>query len=329
MWRRFYEPGLERIRALPGVRAAGIIDLLPLQTWGRNGDFVIEGRPAPASGQAPFAEFREISPGYFRALGIRILKGRDITSQDSQGAPPVLLINAALATRYFAGQDPVGQKINWDGPRTIVGVAADTRQASLDHAPLPELYFPASQRAGNISGMTFTISTNVDPSSVTHAVTSAIQSVDPSQPVFGVKTMTQVVSDSLSNQRLYAWLLGVFAVLALTLASAGIYGVMSYLVTQRTQEFGVRMALGASTNNVLGMVLRQALLLIGSGLAIGLGGAFAVTRVLTNFLFGVKPVDLVTFAGVSVLLTTVALLATYLPALRATRVDPMVALRYE
>ena len=141
--------------------------------------------------------------------------------------------------------------------------------------------------------------------------------------------MERVVSDSLSNQRLYAWLLGVFAVLALTLASAGIYGVMSYLVTQRTQEFGVRMALGASTGKVVRMVLRQALLLIGAGLAIGLVGAFAVTRVLTNFLFGVKPIDLPTFAAVSVVLTAVALLATYLPALRATRVDPMVALRYE
>ena len=177
--------------------------------------------------------------------------------------------------------------------------------------------------------MTFVISTGVEPNSITHAVTAAIQSVDPGQPVFGVKTMKQVVSDSLSNRRLYAWLLGIFAALALTLASAGIYGVMSYLVTQRTQEFGVRMALGASTGNVLRMVLRQALLLIACGLAIGLAGAFAVTRVLTNFLFGVKPIDSATFAGVSMLLTAVALLATYLPALRATRVDPMVALRYE
>ena len=153
--------------------------------------------------------------------------------------------------------------------------------------------------------------------------------MDPSQPVFGVQPMQQVVSDSLSNQRLYAWLLGVFAALALTLASAGIYGVMSYLVTQRTQEFGVRMALGASTNNVLGMVLRQAIALIGAGLAFGLTGAFAVTRVLNNFLYGVKPFDPATCAAVSVVLTAVALLATYLPALRATRVDPMVALRYE
>jgi putative ABC transport system permease protein len=194
---------------------------------------------------------------------------------------------------------------------------------------MPELYFPAAQLSESISGMTFVISTSVEPSSVTHAVTAAIQSVDPSQPVFGVKTMTEVVSDSLSNQRLYAWLLGVFSALALILASAGIYGVMSYLVTQRTQEFGLRMALGASTHNVLGMVLRQALLLISAGLAIGLAGALGLTRVLTNFLFGVKPIDVPTFAGVSLVLTLVALLATYLPALRATRVDPMEALRHE
>jgi predicted permease len=239
------------------------------------------------------------------------------------------MINGALAQRYFEGQDPVGQKIDWAGSRTIVGVAANTRQARLDREPLPEVYFPAAQPNDSISGMTFVISTGVDPKSVTHAVTAAIQSVDPVQPVFGVKTMEQVVSDSLSVRRLYAWLLGIFAALALTLASAGIYGVMSYLVTQRTQEFGVRMALGASSSNVLRMVLRQALLLIAAGLAIGLAGAFAVTRVLANFLFGVKPVDLATFAGVSGVLAAIALLATYLPALRATKVDPMVALRYE
>jgi putative ABC transport system permease protein len=329
MWRRFYEPALERIQSLPGIRAAGIISLLPLQAWGWNGNFAIEGRPKEEPGRQPLAEFRQISPDYFRAMGIRILKGRDIGPEDSASSPHVTLINDALAKRYFAGRDPVGQKINWDSWRTIVGVAANTRQARLDREPLPEVYFPAAQPADSISGMTFVISTLVDPNSVTHAATAAIQSVDPAQPVFGVKTMRQVVSDSLSVRRLYAWLLGIFAALALMLASAGIYGVMSYLVTQRTREFGVRMALGASTGNVLRMVLRQAFVLIGAGLAIGLGGAFAVTRVLNNFLFGVKPIDPLTFAAVSVTLTAVALLATYLPALRATRVDPLVALRYE
>ncbi len=329
MWRRFYEPALDRIRALPGVSGAGIISLLPLQSWGYNGEFAIEGRPPEQPGHEPFAEFRQISPGYFHAMGIRILQGRDLERQDAASAPQVAMINDALAKRYFPGQNPLGQKINWDGWRAIIGVAANTRQATLDREPMPELYLPAAQRAGSLAGMTFVVSTKVDPSGMAHAVTSAIQSVDPAQPVFGIKTMERVVSDSLSNQRLYAWLLGVFAALALTLASAGIYGVMSYLVTQRTQEFGVRMALGASTGNVVRMVLRQALLLIGAGLVAGLVGAVAVTRVLTNFLFGVKPIDLATFAAVSVVLTVVALLATYLPALRATRVDPMVALRYE
>lgn len=280
-------------------------------------------------GHQPFAECRQISPGYFRAMGIHILRGRNIGRQDSASAPYVALINNALAKRYFAGQDPIGQKINWDGWKTIVGVAANTRQVSLDLAPAPELYFPAVQRPGDISGMTFVISTRVDPKSITHAVTAAIQSVDLIQPVFGVKTMEQVVSDSLSNRRLYTWLLGVFSALALTLPSAGIYDVMSYLVTQRTQEFGLRMALGASTHNVLGMVLRQALLLVGAGLAIGLAEALGVMRVLTNFLFGVKPIDVPTFAGLSVVLTLVALLAAYLRALRATRVDPMEALRHQ
>jgi putative ABC transport system permease protein len=329
MWRRFYEPALERIEALPGVRAAGIIRLLPLQNWGTNGDFAIEGRPPAEPGQAPFAEYREISPRYFRAMGIPMVKGRDFSAQDSANSLPVAIINDALARKYFQGQNPVGQKIQWDSWTTIVGVAGSIRQAGLDRDPLPELYFPAAQRPDAISGMTLAISSSVEPTSLTRPIESAIHSVDPSQPVFGVKTMERVVADSLSSQRLYVWLLGVFAAIALILASAGIYGVMSYLVTRRTQEFGVRMALGASTSDILRMVLRQSLMLIAVGVAIGLVGAFAVTRVLTNFLFGVKPTDLATFGAVSLVLIVVALIATYLPALRATKVDPMVALRYE
>jgi putative ABC transport system permease protein len=329
MWQRFYEPALQRIQALPGVRAVGMIRLLPLQNWGTNGEFAIEGRPPAELGQAPFAESREISPGYFRAMGIPIVTGRDLSAQDSANSLPVVMINNALARKYFRGQDPVGQKIQWDSWRTIVGVAGSIRQAGLDRAPLPELYFPAAQHPGAISGMTLVISTSVEPTSLTSAAESAIHSVDPGQPVFGVKTMERVVADSLSSQRLYVWLLGVFAAIALILASAGIYGVMSYLVTRRTQEFGVRMALGASASDILRMVLRQSLMLIAVGVAIGLAGAFAVTRVLTNFLFGVKPTDLATFGAVSLVLIMVALIATYLPALRATKVDPMVALRYE
>jgi predicted permease len=328
MWRRFYAPALDRIRALPGVREAAIISLLPLQTWGWNGDFRIEGQPQVDPARRPLAEFRLVSPGYFRVMGVRVLKGRDFDARDSGTSAPVVLINDALAKRYFPGQDPVGRRLEWDGWRTIVGVVGSTRQAGLDREPLAELYLSAGQ-SGPISGMTFVVSVAVDPGSLTRAVTSAIRSVDPAQPVFGVKTMQEVVSDSLSNQRLYAWLLGVFAALALTLASAGIYGVMSYLVTQRTQEFGVRMALGAGGREVLGIVLRQAGLLIAAGLAIGLIGALAVTRVLANVLFGVKPTDPVTFIAVSAVLVFVAMLATLLPAWRATRVDPMVALRYE
>jgi predicted permease len=329
MWQRFYEPALERIQALPGVRAVGMIKLLPLQNWGTNGDFVIEGRPPAEPGQRPFAESRDVSPGYFRAMGIPIVRGRGISAEDSATSLPVVMINDALARKYFKGEDPIGQKIQWDSLRTIVGVAGSIHQAGLDRAPLPELYFPAAQRPGSIAGMTLVISSNVEPTSLTRSIESAIHSVDPSQPVFGVKTMQRVVSESLSSQRLYVWLLGVFAAIALILASAGIYGVMSYLVTRRTQEFGVRMALGASTRDILRMVLRQSLMLIAVGVAIGLAGAVAVTRVLTNFLFGVKPTDLATFAAVSMVLVIVALIATYLPALRATKVDPMVALRYE
>jgi putative ABC transport system permease protein len=329
MWQRFYEPALDQIRAIPGVRSAGIISLLPLQSWGFNGTFAIDNLPQGEPGKQPFAEYRIVSPGYFQALGIPILKGRDVSTQDSANASPAIFINDALARRYFPDQDPIGHKIVWDTARTIVGVVGSTRQSGLNADPVPEIYMSAAQSDKGISGMTLVISTGVEPGSLTRAVESAIRNVDPTQPVFGVKTMERVVSDSLSNQRLYAWLLGVFAGLALILASAGIYGVMSYLVTQRTREFGVRMALGAGTGDVLRMVLREALMLIAAGVAIGLGGAFAVTRVLSNFLYGVKAIDLPTFAGVSAILIAVALLATYLPARRATKVDPMVALRYE
>jgi predicted permease len=329
MWQRFYEPALDQIRALPGVRAAGMISLLPLQTFGTNGNFGIDNRPQGEPGHEPFAEYRTISPGYFQAMGIPILKGRDVSNQDSANSAHTVLINDALARRYLPGEDPIGHKIQWSSERTIIGVVANIRQAGLSADPVPELYFPAAQRGNSLSGMTLVIGTGVEPASLTRAVESAIHTVDPTQPVFGVKTMERVVADSLSNQRLYAWLLGVFAGLALILASAGIYGVMSYLVTQRTQEFGVRMALGASASDVLRMVLRQALVLIAAGVAIGLCGALAVTRVLADFLFGVRPIDPLTFAAVSAILIVVALVATYLPALRATRVDPMVALRYE
>jgi putative ABC transport system permease protein len=329
MWRQFYEPALDRIRALPGVQSAGMIQLLPLQNWGWNGDFTIDGRPAEKPGRQPLAEYREISPGYFQTMGIPILQGRDFSIEDSPDAPHVALINDTLAKRYFPGENPVGRRIQWDGWRTIAGVTGDVRQAGLDQKPFPELYFPAAQRPGAISGMTLVIRTSVEPSSITHAVESAVRSVDSSQPVFGVKTMQRVISDSLSSQRLYVWLLGIFAGIAVILASAGIYGVMSYLVTQRTREFGVRMALGASTRDILRTVLRQALILVAAGAGIGLVGAFALTRLLTRFLFGVRPTDPVTFGAVSLLLVAVALLASWLPARRATKVDPMVALRYE
>ena len=329
MWQRFYDPALEQIRGLPGVRSAGVISLLPLQSWGYNGPFTIDNQGDGDPARTPAAEFRQVSPGYFQALGIPVLRGRDITSQDVPDAPPTVLVNEALAKRYFANQDPIGHTINWDVARTIVGVVSNTHQAGLNADPLPEVYFPAAQQSKALAGMTFVISTSVEPTSVTRAVEAAIHNVDPSQPVFGVKTMERVVSDSLSNQRLYAWLLGVFAGLALILASAGVYGVMSYLVTQRTREFGVRMAMGASARDVVGMVLRQAMTLVGAGVVIGLIGAFAVTRVLAGFLFGVKPIDMPTFAVVSCIMIAVALFATLIPALRATKVDPMIALRWE
>ncbi|MGI8741981.1 MAG: ABC transporter permease [Bryobacteraceae bacterium] len=331
--RLFYQPVLERLEAIPGVRTAGFISRLPLQEWGSNGDFAIEGMPATEAGKTPFAEFRLITPDYFRALGIPILRGRDVSPRDTPGSTPVVLINEALARRYFRGEDPAGRRIQAAGHQwqTIVGVVGNVRQAGLDRNPLPELYLPVSQLvdSGWMSSMTMVVASHAPPEALIGSIRNAVRAVDPNQPIYRVKTMESVVAESLTNRRLYLWLLVIFAGIALILASAGIYGVMSYLVTQRTAEFGVRMALGARGWDVLLTVLREACGLVLAGVVVGLTIALGVTRVLSSLLYGVSPRDLTIFAGVPLILAAVALAAAWIPAFRATRVDPTIALRYE
>jgi predicted permease len=328
----FYGPTLQRIAALPGVTSAGLTSLLPLQDYWWNTSFEIEGHPPAERGKEPVAEFRATSAGYFTALKIPILAGRNFTDHDAAGAPPVMLVNRALVERYFANEDPIGQRLKLDTALvpTIVGVVGDTRGASLGQPPMPEFYLPFQQVVGWLpTEMTFTVRTEVPPASVVPAIRQAIRAVNPSQPIFRVETMDDVVSRSLSSNRLYMWLLGTFAVIALALATAGIYGVTSYLVTQRTREMGIRLALGAPPASLRAMVVRQEAVVAVIGTAVGLLGAFAVTRLLASFLYGVSATDPVVYTVVAVLLIAIAALASYIPARRATRVDPTTALRTE
>jgi putative ABC transport system permease protein len=330
----------ERVQRIPGVRAVGFVSLLPLQSSNWTARFSIAGRPEETA--APmFAELRYISPGYFRALRIPIRKGRGFTDFDRADSAPVILINDALARQYFPNQDPIGQRIGDRG--AIVGIVGGVRQFGLDSPPTPEIYYPLAQNFAQLpdSGMSLVVSAVVSPvvspvvsamvssQSLARSVVGAIRQVNPNQAVFNIKTMQRVIADSLSNLSLYLCLLGVFAGIALALAVAGIYGVVSYAVASRTQEFAVRLALGADAGGLLRIVLGHGALLIGIGLAIGLTAAAGLTRLLQTLLFGVSPMDLETLVLVAALLAAVALAACFIPAQKAMRLDPAIALRYE
>jgi putative ABC transport system permease protein len=317
----------ERVQRIPGVRAVGLVSLLPLQDRGWTARFSVAGRPDQAA--APMlAELRYVSPGYFRALGIPIRKGRGFTDFDRGDSAPVILINDALARQYFPNQDSIGQRTDRG---VIVGIVGDVRQFGLDRPPAPEIYYSLAQNFAQRpdSGMSLVVSAMIPPQSLTRSVLGAIRQVNPNQAVFNIKTMQWVIADSLSNLSLYLWLLGVFAGIALALAVAGIYGVVSYAVASRTQEFAVRLALGADAGGVLRIVLGHGAVLIGIGLAIGLTAAAGLTGLLQALLFGVRPMDPETLVLVAALLTAVALAACFVPAQRAMRLDPAIALRYE
>ena len=333
--RAFYDEVLRKVEELPGVESAGMITFLPLSFHGMNFNFSVDGQPAPSDTKLPFALFRVISPDYFRAMGIPLQRGRFFDARDSAESQPAVLVNRRLAEQYWPGEDAIGKRLKvgpLDSPSawlTVVGVVGDTRQTGLNEHKL-EFYVPyAQERRSFMAPRDLVVRTKSDPASIASAVRRAVWSVDKDQPVSNVRTLDQVFAAAISQERFQALLLGLFAMLALLLACVGLYGVISYAVVQRTHEIGVRMALGAQPLDVLRLVIRQGLSLTLAGLGIGIVAGTFVTRVLTDMLFGVTPRDPLTFVGVPALLLLVALLACYIPARRATRIDPLIALRSE
>lgn len=331
----FYDEVLRQVKETPGVEAAGMITFMPLSFSGMNFSFSVEGRAAPGDQNLPFALWRVVSPDYFRALGIPLLRGRYFEARDSADTTPVTLVNRRLAEQYWPGEDAIGKRLKV-GPTdsqnswlTVVGVVGDVRQTGLYEQKL-EFYVPYLQeRRSFMAPRDLIVRTKADPAVIAAAVRKAVWSVDKDQPVSNVRTVSEVFSAAISQERFQALMLGLSAALALVLACVGLYGVISYSVVQRTHEIGVRMALGAQPVDVLRLVLRQGMTLTLAGLIVGIVAGMFVTRVLTDMLFGVTPRDPLTFAGVPVLLLIVAFLACYIPARRATRIDPLVALRYE
>jgi predicted permease len=322
---------LERVRALPGVRSAGIVNALPI-TGGPSTEFVILGRPTPRLGDEPGADIRVADPGYFSAMGIPLVSGRFFAGYDTATSPRVMLINETLARAFWPNQSPIGQRItmkDWGPPLTgeIIGVVGDVKANGLDGSVGAMIYWPYTQF--ELVFNTMVVRSVDDPVRLTAAIKECIWSVDKDQPVSRVQTMDQILSDSVARRRLYVVLLGVFASVALLLAAAGIYGVVSYSVAQRTREIGIRVALGADRGRVLSLILVQAAKLAFTGELLGILFALGLTRLLSSLLFGTSAADPFTFACVAVLLSAVALAACYIPARRALGVDPMVALRHE
>jgi putative ABC transport system permease protein len=344
---RFFTDVVEQVRTVPGVSAVGAIDDLPLmgEVWGKN--VTLYDRPLPATvRELPPIQYRVVAGDYFRALAVPILQGRAFTDADTADGAKVVVVNREMVKRYWKDQDPIGKVISVNPPIqlvprgtvppdyepdlfTVVGVAADVHYGSLDTAPLPLVYAPFTQGSEGTTTMYLVVRSQTDPASLAAAIRDRIRQVDPDVPASSIRTMEDRVSASLAQPRLRAIVLGTFAGLALLLAAVGTYGVMSYSARQRTREIGIRMAIGASSRAILKLLLAQGFVMVGAGIAAGLLGAVALTRALQTLLFGVSTSDPLVFAGVTTVLAAVAMVAAWVPARRATRLEPVAALREE
>ncbi len=328
----FYDQMIGKVAALPGVQSAGASSIVPLSGVAHDDPFSIDGRPLDLN-RMTVAGHQNISPNFFRTLGISLTQGRDFNNGDTADAPAVAIINETMARTYWPDQNPLGQRIKLGAPRapspwmTIIGVARDIPHRGLDSQPKPDWYWPQSQLPNRT--MTLFVRTTIDPVNLAAAIRRQIRTIDPSQPVANIGAMSEVIASSVAPRRFSMLLLTIFAAAALLLAATGVYGVMAYAVAQRTREVGIRMALGARAGDVIRLILKQGLMLTLIGIAAGILGAVAAARVMSGLLYGVTATDPATFATISLLLTGVALLACYLPARRAARVEPIAGLRHE
>jgi putative ABC transport system permease protein len=328
--RRFVAALLPELASLPGVTYAGATHVLPL-----TGDYVLgvvfEGRPPVKPSEVPSINYYAVSPDYFQVMGIPLKRGRTFTSEDNQGAGRVVVVSETFVSLFFPNEDPIGKRIHvTQGPQTfrqIVGIVGDTKHYGLDQKSPAQVYEPLAQMP--FSFMTFVVKTTSNPMALSRSVEQRIQHVDPEQPVALVRPLQEILDQSIVDSRTGTMLLSVFGAIALLMAATGLYGVMAYSVTQRTREIGLRMALGAERGSVQKLVIVHGMLLTVAGLLLGLGGALALTRLLDDFLYETSPTDPVIFGGISLALACIALLACYIPARRAARVDPGVALRHE
>jgi predicted permease len=331
--RSFYRALLERVREIPGVTSSGAVSSLPLSGDGGSGTTTMDTTTVPPDKRSPEVDWRPVLPGYFETMGIRLIRGRFITDQDTEQSAPVAVIDETLARQFWPGEDPIGKRLHRGGVQstapwmTIVGVVGHVRYRTLEAQSRTELYWPELQAPRSF--MSFVIRTRLDAASLRAAVEKKARTIDPDQPIYGVRTMDELMANSIARRKLATVLLLVFAAIAVTLAMVGVYGLTAYSIAERTQELGIRMALGANPGRIVLSIVGQSVGLAIAGVAAGLAGAAALARLVASQLYDTRPGDPLTYAAVSMVLLAVAAVAAFAPARRAARIDPAITLRAE